>query len=276
VGEDAIGGDWACRLRMSRPPVFDGSLMSSLAELRVIEEERVAAERAALAAADDTRRRDIELAEQRRLDVEARRIQADRDAVLALEHARVQAEREIRLQAEVAEAAERARHQATLDEQRLAQEMELRRAEVARKRPTWMLAVTAFALLAGIGSSAFAVERQHAMNDALAAKGISERDRRAAREDAREARQELEAVQASLKSLEVRVTVALGEVKKAQDAKDLALVAAKLKKDAADLAADEQRIRDNLHKDWLKKRNEKFVIPEECKHNSLHKKCLSP
>lgn len=250
--------------------------MSSLAELRVIEEERVAAERAALAAADDTRRRDIELAEQRRLDVEARRIQADRDAVLALEHARVQAEREIRLQAEVAEAAERARHQATLDEQRLTQEMELRRAEVARKRPTWMLAVTAFALLAGVGSSAFAVERQHAMNDALAAKGISERDRQAAREDAREARQELEAVQTSLKNLEARVTVALGEVKKAQDAKDLAVVAAKLKKDAADLAAEGQRVRDNLHKVWIQKRNEKFVIPEECKHNSLHKKCLPP
>ena len=58
---------------MSRPPRFDGSLLSSLAELRAIKEERVAAERAALIAADDTRRRDIELAEERKVEVEARR-----------------------------------------------------------------------------------------------------------------------------------------------------------------------------------------------------------
>ena len=76
--------------------------MSSLAELRAIEEERVAAERAALVAADETRKRDIELAIQRQRDHEARQVQAERDAVLALEHARVATEREIRLQAELA------------------------------------------------------------------------------------------------------------------------------------------------------------------------------
>lgn len=248
--------------------------MSSLAELRAIEEERVAAERAALTAADDTRRRDIELAEQRRVELEARRIQADRDAVLALEHARIDAEREIRLRAEVAEAAERARHQATLDEQRLAQEMELRRAEVARKRPTWMLAVTAFALLASVGSSAFAVERQRAMDAAIAAKGISERDRQAARDEAKETRRDLEKVQAALANLETRVTVALADVKKAQDAKDLALVAARLRKDAADLAEAKAEADRKANKELHDKRVEKFVIPEECKRNSLHKKCL--
>ncbi len=259
---------------MSRPLQFDGSLMSSLAELRAIEEERVAAERAALTAADDTRRRDIELAEQRKVELEARRVQADRDAALAIEQARVDAEREIRLRAEVAEAAERARHQATLDEQRFAQEMELRRAEVARKRPTWMLAVTAFALLAGVGSSAFAIDRQRAMNAAIEAKGISERDRQAAREDAKGARRDLEAVQASLATLDMRVTAALGDVKKAQDARDEAVAAAKLRTVAAALKAEHDRGIQIKIKKARDKRIEEVVIPEECKRNSLHKKCL--
>ena len=187
--------------------------MSSLAELRAIEEERVAAERAALAAADETRKRDIELAVQRQRDLEARQLQTERDAVLALEHARVAAEREVRMRAELVEAAERARHQAGLDEQRLTQEMELRRAEVARKRPTWMVAVTALALVSGVASSAFAIDRQRAMDDALAAKHGSERDRQAAREDAAESRKELEGVQAALNNLEVRVAAALADVK---------------------------------------------------------------
>ncbi|MBA3458131.1 MAG: hypothetical protein H0T42_33935 [Deltaproteobacteria bacterium] len=248
--------------------------MSSLAELRLIEEERVAAERAALVAAEETRRRDIELAQQRQRDQEARRVQADRDAALALEHARVQAEREIRMQAEVAEAGERARHQAVLDEQRLAQEMELRRAEVARKRPTWMVAVTAFAVLASVGSSAFAIDRQRAIDDAVAAKQVSERDRQAARDDARGSRQELEAVQAALKNLENRVTAALVEVKKAQDAKDLAVAAANLRRINAENAAVQDRIDAKAAKDRHDKRIEKVKILDECKHNAFTKKCL--
>ena len=248
--------------------------MSSLAELRAIEEERVAAEKAALVAAEETRKRDIQLAEQRQRDQEARRIQTEHDAVLAIEHARIEADRELRLRAELAEASERARHQAGLDEQRLVQEMQLRRAEVARKRPTWMLAVTAFAVLAGVGSSAFAIDRQRAMDDAVAAKAVSERDRQVAREDAREARQELEAVQASLRNLETRVTDALADVKKAQDAKDLAAREAKLRQIAADNAAAQRRANDIQIKKNHDKRIEKFEVPEECKHNAFTKKCL--
>lgn len=248
--------------------------MSSLAELRAIEEERVAAERAALAAADETRRRDIDLAVQRQRDLEARQIQAERDAVLAIEHARVAAEREVRMRAELAEASERARHQAGLDEQRLTQEMELRRAEVARKRPTWMVAVTALALVAGVGSSAFAIDRQRTMNDALAAKHSSERDRLAAREDAAESRTELEAVQASLRNLEVRVAAALADVKKDQDVQDLADRQVKLRQIAADNAAAQQRIDDKKAADWKKKRGEIIKVLDECKHNAFTKKCL--
>jgi len=248
--------------------------MSSLAELREIEEERVKAERAALVAAEETRQRDIELAAQRVRDLEARRVQTERDAALALEHARVEVEREIRMRAEVAEEGERARHQAVIDTQRLTQEMELRRAEVALKRPTWMLAVTVFAVLACVGSSAFAVDRQQAMNDTIAAKGVSDRDRKAAREDATEARKQLEAMRATLTEMEGRVTLALGEVKKQQDANDLATNAVRLRKIKADNAAAQKVIDVQIEKDKHDKRVEKFVIDPECKNNALSKKCL--
>ena len=248
--------------------------MSSLAELREIEEERIKAERAALAAAEETRRRDVELAAQRLRDQEARRVQAERDASLALEQARIDVEREVRLRAESAEAAERARHQAVLDEHRLTAEIELRRAEVARKRPTWMVAVTAFALIASVGSSAFAIDRQRAMDDAVAARGLSERDRQHARDDAREARQELEAVQASLRNLEARVTAALAAVKTAQEAKDLAAVNARLRKLATDNAAEQRRIDDLRRKKWHDDRVAPIKIDDECKHNAMTKKCL--
>ncbi len=247
--------------------------MSSLAELREIEQERVKAERAALVAAEETRSRDVELAAQRIRDHEARRVQTERDAALALEQARLGVEREIRMRAEVAEAAERARHQAGLDEQRFAQEMELRRAEVARKRPTWMLAVTAFAVLACVGSSAFAVERQQAANDALAAKGVSDRDRAAARVEAADARKNLEAMKVTLSELEGRVTVALAANKKAQDAKDLAAQDDRLRKINADIAAAKKRDDDQKLEDWKKKRGEKVVIDPECLHNAWTKKC---
>jgi len=259
---------------MSRQAQFDGSLMSSLAELREIEQERIRAERAALAAAEETRQRDAVLAEQRLRDQEARRVQAERDAVLALEQARTDAEREVRLRAESAEAAERARHQAMLDERRLTQELELRRAEVARKRPTWMVAITAFALVASVASSAFAIDRQRAMDDAVAAKRGSERDRQLARDDAREARQQLEAVQASLRTLDARVMAALGDVKNAQDAKDLAAADARLRRLAADNAAEQRRIDDLRRKKAHDDRVAPIKIDDECKHNAMTKKCL--
>jgi len=78
-------------------------------------------------------------------------VRAERDEVLRIETARENAEREARMRVESAEAMERNRVQAALEQQRLQQEMELRRAEVAKKRPTWMLAVTGVALVAAIG-----------------------------------------------------------------------------------------------------------------------------
>src|SRR5258706_11460446 len=144
----------------------EGSLLASLSELRAIEQQRLADEQAAR-----ERTRTAEAAakaaqDHARIEAAEAKLRAERDAQLQIEAARLAAEREARLHVESVEAAERALHQAELEHDRLRQEMELRRAEVARKRPTWMLAVTALAVCAGLGLGVFAYQRAQQAADA--------------------------------------------------------------------------------------------------------------
>jgi colicin import membrane protein len=115
----------------------------SLRELRQIEENRVQEEERAVKSAEEARRFAAEEAERRRREAEEAKLREERDAQLQIEQAREGAEREARMRVESAEAAE-------LEASRLQQEMELRRAEVAKTRPTWMLAVTIIAAIAVI------------------------------------------------------------------------------------------------------------------------------
>src|SRR6185436_16701817 len=97
----------------------EGSLLASLCELRAIEHQRVADERAAVEAAAQARRHEQETRERLARDAETARLAAERDAQLAIEQARADAEREARLRLEAAHAAETARQQIALDHQRL-------------------------------------------------------------------------------------------------------------------------------------------------------------
>src|SRR5436190_21839258 len=152
----------------------ENSVLFSLRELRQIEENRVQEEDAAVKSAEDARRKAKEDAERKAREAEEAKIQAERDHQRSIEEARVAAEREARMRVEAGEAAERQRHQAALEQTRLAQEMELRRAEVAKKRPTWMLAVTGFALVAAIALVFFAVNRMRQSDADNAAKPKAE------------------------------------------------------------------------------------------------------
>lgn len=145
---------------------IEGSVMTSLAELRQIEEQRLLSERQSRIAEEEARVMAKAAAEQAIRDAEAKRIADERAAALAIEEARVTAEREARMRVEAAEAAERARHQAALDEQRLAQEMEIARELARRTKPKWMLAVTVGAVLAASGLTWFAIDRMRAADDA--------------------------------------------------------------------------------------------------------------
>src|SRR5882762_4402638 len=136
---------------MAQPEKRENSVLFSLRELRQIEESRVQEEEHAVRTAEQARIAAAQEAERQRREAEEAKVRAERDELLRIETARENADRDARMRVESAEAMERQRVQAALEQQRLQHEMELRRAEVAKKRPTWMLAVTGVALLAAIG-----------------------------------------------------------------------------------------------------------------------------
>jgi hypothetical protein len=209
---------------------IEGSVMTSLAELRSIEEQRMVSEHAARIAKDEARVLAKVAAEQAIRDAEDKRIADERAAALAIEEARVTAEREARMRVEAAEAAERARHQAALDEQRLAQEIELRRAEVAKKRPTWMVAVTIGALLVAAALTWFAVDRMNAASEA-------DRIAKEAHERSMQAKATMVALQGQIHDLDAQTVAMAADLSKA--AKDLATAEGEV-----ELAASRKRIKD--------------------------------
>ena len=179
--------------------------MTSLHELRAIEQQRIADERAATARAreaEDTARR---AAEQAQLDERMARERAARDAELRIEQARADAAREVRMRVEATEAAERARLAAALEHERVAQELELRRADIAKRRPTWMVVVTVLAIAGGVGFGALAIDRMHEADSAQADKAAARADMVAAKQTAAEAIARLDAMQKDLDALDAKV-----------------------------------------------------------------------
>jgi membrane protein involved in colicin uptake len=159
---------------MAQPEKRENSVLFSLRELRQIEESRVSeeenavrnAEAAKLRAKQDEERRIIDAAESK-----ARAIADEQRRIKELELAR---EHESRLKLEATEAGERARHQAALEQDRLQQEMALRRAEVAKKRPTWMIGVMVTAVIGLAGGVAFAIHKAGKSDQDQAARAVAE------------------------------------------------------------------------------------------------------
>lgn len=195
--------------------------MTSLHELRSIEQQRIADERAARERVREAEEAARQAAEVARVAEIAAREKADRDERLRIEEARVAAEREARLRIEAHEAAERARLGAQLEQDRMAQEMELRRADIAKRRPKWMIAVTAIALAGGIGFGALAIDRMREADAAQHAKAQADADMAAAKQEMKEAVAKVEAMQKTLDELDAKVTEAQHAVEKASNALDL-------------------------------------------------------
>ena len=195
---------------------FEGSLMTSLAELRSIEQQRLADERASVIRADELRRHAAAEAERQAAEQAERRVREEREAILAIEQAKVVAERELRLRVEQAEQAERARQQIALEQERHQQELALRKAEVAKKRPTWMMAVTGLALALAAVLVVMTVNAIGHSDDAEDAKSRSEAVAEKARQEAEKMRDELTRLETDLRELDGRVDVAIKRVAAAQ------------------------------------------------------------
>ncbi len=222
--------------RMQAAQRFEGSLMTSLAELKSIEQQRVADERMAVM-------RDHEMRVQAKTDAERQAREAleanqraDYEARLAIERAKADAERELRLRVESAEAAERARQQMILEQERSQQEMELRRAEVAKKRPTWMVAVTGLALVLATVLVVFTVKALGASDDANEQRTQAEKIAKEKQEETAAMHRELEKIEANLKVLDGKVAAAIDQVVAASGKAAIDAAAVNLKKLRAEQA----------------------------------------
>src|SRR4051812_31323400 len=167
---------------------IESSIMSSLSELRAIHHQRLEDERTSF-----ERDRQAELEARRAAEEAARaaadaRVKDERDAILRIEEARVAAEREARLRLEAADAAAPAGHLAELETQRQLQQMELRRAEIAKKRPKWMVVVTGLAVCAGLGLGYVAIESARDADAASQQRQLAEQQKDQAKRDAAESR----------------------------------------------------------------------------------------
>jgi hypothetical protein len=108
------------------------------------------------------------------------------------------------------------------------QEMELRRAEIAKKRPTWMLAVTGLALVAAVGLIFFAINRMRESDAAGEAKRKAEAAAAQAVKDAQDAKDKLDTIMKQLDDLDTKVGQAVSAVADAQNDADRASAKAKL------------------------------------------------
>lgn len=189
----------------------------------------MASERASRLAEEEARVLAKAAAEQAIRAAQEKRIAEERAAALAIEEARLAAEREARMKLEAAEAAERARHQAALDEARLAQEMEIARELARRTKPKWMLAVTIGAVLAASGLTWFAIDQMRAADEsarvAADARIAADKNRR----DIQELETTLLALNEQAAENTVRLNKAIEEVLAAEGAAAVAESKRKLK-----------------------------------------------
>ncbi|HEY4179200.1 MAG TPA: hypothetical protein VGM90_20290 [Kofleriaceae bacterium] len=244
-------------------------MMTSLAELRMIEEQRVVGERNARMAEEQGRRDAIARAERDARDAVEARILAERAQALAIENARVTAEREARMRVEATEAAERTRLAAHLETQRIENELVLRREAIRKTRPTWMIGVTICAVLGAAALAVFAVDRMNSASQA----DIAAQHAKDEAEAAKKAQAEDAATIASLKQgsedLDKQMAVAMAELDKKQSAADLA----QHKKDIADIAKkkaeNDERIRQAAEKKIRDERAGGLHMGKDSENNAL-------
>ena len=251
----------------------ENSVLFSLRELRQIEENRVQEEEHAVRSAEEQRLANQQADERRLRDAEEARARAERDELLRIEQAREGAEREARMRVESAEGAERQRQQAALEQQRLQHEMELRRAEVAKKRPTWMLAVTGLAVVMAVVLVFFAIQKMNQSDtDSKRAKD-AEIAAQQAINDAKAATEQLNKVTRDLDDLNTKTAAAQAAVNLAQNDADRANANAKLRQLQQEQADMRGRVEAAKQAAATAERRKGVHISKECIDNPLAKGC---
>jgi hypothetical protein len=219
----------------------ENSVLVSLRELRTIEDTRVRSE--------EEQRLQARADERRRIEEERRRVEAERERREHEERQRLEElerqRREEALRLQEAEQRARIQAQAALEQQRLAQEMELRRHEISKKRPTWLLAVVGVLVVLGGGLGVWGYQTYQA--------GQQARDHaRLASQQLEEQRQQLLALAAEIETLNQQIGDAETRLAKAT---------------TADEKAAAQKRLDNLNAEAARKRNRKRAVEDAGKPN---------
>jgi len=259
---------------MAQTEKRENSVLFSLRELRQIEENRVQEEEHAVRSAEEARVAAKQAEERRIREAEEARIRQERDEQLAIETARANAEREARMRVEAHEAAERLKHQAALEQERLVQEMSIRREEARKKRPTWMLAVTGFALVATIIGVYIAIQRTGDADEKTKEAAAADVRATNAEKAAKEATEKVARLEGDLADLNKRMDGAVDALRLARDEDARARADAQLQKLRQEKVDMERRIYEAKQAAAKAERAKGLKISDECKNNPLAKGCM--
>ena len=229
----------SCEDMMAQPEKRENSVLFSLRELRGIEESRVQEEESAAKEAEQSRGRARLEAERRIKDEEAAKVRAAEEAARHEREMQEMRLREEQMRIQEAEARARAEHQAQLESHRMHQELEIRRVEASKKRPTWLVITVGLAVVAAAVMVFWAISSRDAADKA-------DRDARAAqieKEKAEDAKKKAEEAQ---RALEVEVEgfrTRLADLGKQMDDANRDLLAANSQADRDKIAARQGEIR---------------------------------
>ncbi|MBK9031650.1 MAG: hypothetical protein IPL61_10000 [Myxococcales bacterium] len=228
-----------CEDTMAQPEKRENSVLFSLRELRTIEESRVKEEESAAVEVEQARIRARLEAERRVKEEEDAKVRAAEEAA---RHEREMTEmrlREEQMRIQETEARARAEHQAQLEASRLQHEMEIRRVEASKKRPTWLVITVGVAVVAAAIAIFVTVQK-------INAKDKADQDRRAAQAEKEKAEEAKKAAEKAQRDLEVEVEgfrVTLAGLTKQMDDANRDLLAANSQADRDKAAARQAEIR---------------------------------
>lgn len=215
---------------MSQPEKRENSVLFSLRELQQIEEERVNEEEDAKQRAEEERIRAEMEAKRKAEEAEQAKLRAAEEEKRRIQEEKERLEREERIRVGEAEARARAEHQARLEQQRMAQELDLRRQEVSKKRPTALIAIAAFLVVAVAGLGYWAYSSSKESDKIAAEKEQAERDKAKAEQDKERLAKEKAALEKELQELNDQLAAAEEAVKTAKNKKDLEAAQARVNK----------------------------------------------
>jgi hypothetical protein len=224
---------------MAQPEKRENSVLFSLRELRSIEETRVKEEEDAAKTAEEARIR-ARMDEERRVrEAEEAKVRAAEAAARSARELQEQRVREDQVRVQEAEARARAEHQAQLEAHRLQQEMEIRRQEVQKKWPVWLVVAVGIFAVVTAGAIIFMVQSSREADESAAKERAAQIEKEKAEAVAKQKEQETAELKAQVDGL----IAAINDLDNQMKESERQLAAATTQADRDKVAARQAEIR---------------------------------